>query len=331
MLANTDPRTASELAATYESQIKGKIVLTTGVSPGGIGAAFVTGIARAQPELLILAGRNLAKVQQTADSVSALGVKVRVLELDLISLSAVRAAAKELNSWDDVPRIDVLVNNAAVMAIDWAESPDGFDSQFAVDHLGPFLFTNLIIGKLLNAPAPRIVNISSDGHRLSPIRFDDYNFRDGEYYHKWLSYGQSKTANMLMAISLAEKLGPKHNLSAFSVHPGVVESNLADHLKLYGDDNPDMTLMLETDRFLGNAVGFEGFSGVTTCTSEVGANTYVYAAFDPEVTAHNGAYLQSCRLSDPWTDVVRPWATSPVEAERLWKLSEKLVGQEFSY
>lgn len=174
---NTDPRSASELAILYESQIKGKVVLTTGVSPGGIGAAFVAGIARAQPTLLILAGRNIAKVQQTADAVSATGVKVRMLELDLVSLAAVRSAADKVNSWDDVPHIDVLVNNAGVMAIDWEPSPEGYDSQLAANHLGPFLFTNLIMGKLLESPAPRVVNVTSDGHRLSPFRFDDYNFR----------------------------------------------------------------------------------------------------------------------------------------------------------
>lgn len=112
---NEDPRTASELAATYESQIKGKIVLTTGVSPGGLGAAFVLGIAQSQPALLILAGRNLAKVQQTADAISATGVKVRILELDLISLASVRTSAEKVNSWDDVPQVDVLVNNAGVV------------------------------------------------------------------------------------------------------------------------------------------------------------------------------------------------------------------------
>ncbi|KAI1142096.1 NAD(P)-binding protein [Hypoxylon sp. FL0543] len=331
MATNTDQRTAGELADTYAPQIKGKIVLTTGVSPGGIGAAFVLGIARAQPELIILAGRNLTKIQQTADALSATGVRARTLEIDLASLSAVRAAAEVVNGWEDVPRIDVLVNSAAVMAIDWAPSPEGYDSQLVTNHLGPFLFTNLIMGKLLKSSAPRVVNVTSAGHRLSPFRFDDYNFRDGEYYHKWLSYGQSKTANMLMAISLAEKLGPKHKLSAFSVHPGLVTSNLAGHLKLFGDDDSDMILMRDLDRIMGNAVGWTGFGGIIPCTPEVGANVYVYAAFDPDVAAHNGAYLLSCRLADPWTDTVRPWATSPVEAERLWKLSEKLVGQEFSY
>ncbi|XDG09082.1 hypothetical protein ABKA04_008697 [Annulohypoxylon sp. FPYF3050] len=331
---NEDPRTASELAATYESQIKGKVVLTTGVSPGGLGAAFVLGIARSQPALLILAGRNLAKVRQTADAISTTGVKVRILELDLISLASVRTSAEKVNSWDDVPQIDVLVNNAGVMAVDWAQSVEGYDSQLVINHLGPFLFTNLIMDKLLKSPAPRIVNVTSGGHRLSPFRFEDYNFRDGEYYHKWLSYGQSKTANMLMAISLAEKLGRKHNLAAFSVHPGVVPSNLSSHLKLFGEDDSDMILMRDIDRVMGNGVGWTGFGDVLPSTPEVGANVYVYGAFDPDVTffeAHNGTFLLSCRLADPDKDTVRPWATSSVEAERLWKLSEKLVGQIFPY
>ncbi|KAI1209552.1 NAD(P)-binding protein [Annulohypoxylon truncatum] len=328
---NKDPRTASELAATYESQIKGKIVLTTGVSPGGIGAAFVLGIAQSQPALLILAGRNLAKIQQTADAISATGVKVRILELDLVSLASVRASAEKVNAWDDVPQIDVLVNNASVMAVDWARSPEGYDSQLAINYLGPFLFTNLIMGKMLKSPAPRVIIVTSDAHRLSPFRFDDYNFRDGEYYHKWLSYGQSKTANMLMAISLAEKLGQRHKLSAFSVHPGLVQSNLSSHLKLFGEDDSDMIPMRDIDRVMGNGIGWAGFGAVLPCTPEVGANVYVYGAFDPEVAAHNGCYLLSCRVADPWKDTVRPWATSSVEAERLWKLSEKLVGQEFVY
>jgi hypothetical protein len=110
---------------------------------------------------------------------------------------------------------------------------------------------------------------------------------------------------------------------------------------------------VEIDRIMGNAIGWADFGTLMPDTPEVGANTHVYAAFDPEVVgkpsivflfrldgddrspltaaAHNGGYLQSCRVSDPWTDTVRPWATSSLEAERLWKLSEKLVGQEFSY
>ncbi|KAH8647647.1 retinol dehydrogenase 13 [Xylariales sp. PMI_506] len=330
---NTDPRTVGDLAITYEFQIKGKIILTTGATVGGIGAAFPIGIARAQPELLILASRSIAKLQEVVKIIGKEhpDVKVRTLELNLASLSAVRAAADVVNGWDDVPQIDVLVNNAAVMATDWSSSPDGFESQLATNHLGPFLFTNLIMGKILNAPAPRVINIASDGHRLGPFRFDDFNFRNGDFYNKWLSYGQSKTANMLMAISLAEKLGPKHHLSAFSINPGLVITNLGSHLKLFGESNVDLVAMAEIDRLMGNAIGWGGFEGVTAVPPEVGANTYAFAAFDPDITAHNGAYLQSCRVSDPLKDTMRPWATSIFEAERLWKLSEQLVGQNFAY
>lgn len=172
-------KTGSELAVEHAAAIQGKVVLTTGVTLGTLGAGFVLAIARAQPALLILAGRSRSKNEETARAVAEQfpGVQVRTLELDLVSQAAVRAAAAIVNGWADVPRIDVLVNNAGVMAIDWAPSPEGLDSQLAINHLGHFLFTNLIMGKLLQSPAPRIVAVSSNGHRLSPFRFDDYNFR----------------------------------------------------------------------------------------------------------------------------------------------------------
>lgn len=171
--------TAEELVGHFPAEIKDKVVLTTGPSPTSIGATFVEAIARAQPALIILAGRNPSKLQKTADAISQKQpqVPVRLLQLDLGSLAAVREAAAEVKSWDDVPHIDVLVNNAGIMATNFALSPDGFENQFATNHLGHFLFTNLIMGKILASRSPRVVNVSSDGHRLSPIRWADYNFR----------------------------------------------------------------------------------------------------------------------------------------------------------
>jgi NAD(P)-dependent dehydrogenase (short-subunit alcohol dehydrogenase family) len=194
---------------------------------------------------LILAGRNVSKVDKVSQRLANdfPNVKFRSLKLDLGSLSAVRDAAKEVNQWADVPRIDVLMNNAGVMAIPWELSPEGFEGQLAINHLGPFLFTNLIMPKLLQSPAPRVINITSNGHRLGPFRFEDYNFGDGERYNSWLSYGQSKTANMLFAMSLAKKFGSKHNLGAFSVDPGLVATNLGTHLQLFGESNADMVSM----------------------------------------------------------------------------------------
>jgi NAD(P)-dependent dehydrogenase (short-subunit alcohol dehydrogenase family) len=171
---------ARNLARSYAPKIQGKVVLTTGVSPSGLGAAFLKAIAGSKPSLLILAGRNIAKVTETATQLAAenpeLSIETRILQLDLSSLEAVRAAATTVNGWSDVPQIDVLVNNAGIMAVDYALSPEGYESQLATNHLGPFLFTNLIIGKLLASAAPRVVMVSSDGHRLGSFRFNDYGF-----------------------------------------------------------------------------------------------------------------------------------------------------------
>lgn len=174
--------TASGLAADFASEVKGKVVLTTGVSPGGLGAVFAQSIAKSQPRLLILAGRNPSKVQETVQAIQSANasVEARVLELDLGSLAGARKAAETVLAWDDVPAIDVLVNNAGIMAVEkYQKTVDGYESQFATNHLAHFLFTNLIMKKLLAAGAPRVVNVSSDGHRLGHIRFNDYNFHVG--------------------------------------------------------------------------------------------------------------------------------------------------------
>lgn len=173
----TATTTSEEAAAAFASQIRGKTVLTTGVSPGGLGAYFVETIAKFQPRLLILAGRDVAKVAATEKVIASIapGVKTRVLELDLASQVQIRKAATEVNAYEE--SIDVLVNNAAIMACPYSTTPDGLESQFGTNHIGHFLFTNLIIGKVLAAgPGARVINVSSDGHKLSPIRFDDIGF-----------------------------------------------------------------------------------------------------------------------------------------------------------
>ncbi|KAL7800239.1 hypothetical protein V8C37DRAFT_398460 [Trichoderma ceciliae] len=318
--------TGDDLLRHLSGEIKGKVILTTGVTLGTLGGYFVETVAKAQPAGLILAGRNLEKSQKTADALRAAhpDVNIRTLQLDLSSFAAVREAAATVNSWQDVSHIDVLVNNAGLMATDFKLTVDGYELQFASNHLGHFLFTNLIMGKLLASRAPRVVNVASDGHRFNPIRWADYNFSNGETYNRWHAYGQSKTANMLMALSLAEKLGPKHGLTAFSLHPGVIGTSLGAHL----DFSVEAGEIAAVDKSLGNAEGWEAFKWKTP---ERGVATHVYAAFEPSLKENNGAYLENSHIADPYTDTVKPWATSKIEADRLWKLSEKLVGQEFAY
>jgi NAD(P)-dependent dehydrogenase (short-subunit alcohol dehydrogenase family) len=189
-------------------------VLITGVSPGGLGAEAAFSIAAQKPGLIILASRDVSKIAETAAAIEERhpGTPTRILKLDLASFAAIREAAKEVNAYTE--NIDVLINNAAVMACPYATTADGFEMQFGTNHLGHFLFTVLILGKLTKGTG-RVVNVSSIGHRRSPIRFGDFNFSDGETYDRWEAYGQSKTANILFSVELA-----KRGVNAFSLHPG---------------------------------------------------------------------------------------------------------------
>ncbi|KAI1412762.1 NAD(P)-binding protein [Hypoxylon sp. FL1857] len=319
--------TSDELVNDFGSDIKGKTILVTGVTPGGLGAAYAEFVSKGQPGLIILASRNLEKIKTVAEKVAAASpnVKTRALQLDLGSFAKVREAANTVNSWADVPIIDVVVNNAGLMGTDYFLTEDGFESQFGTNHLGHFLFTNLIINKILASKAPRVVNVTSDGHRLNPIRWFDYNFDEGKTYNKWHGYGQSKTANMLFSLSLAEKLG-KRGLQSFSVHPGTVEGT---NLGIYCNWDVDYPALMAADKALGNPQGWD--TSFSFKPQQRGVAPFIFASFAPNIKEHNGKYILESRIGDPYTDTIKPWATSPIEADRLWKLSEKLVGQEFSY
>ena len=149
------------------------------------------------------------------------------LLIDLASLESVENAAREVNGYKE--NIDVLMNNAAIMTTPYFKTADGFEGQFHTNYLGPFLFTNLILGKLLANPKSRIVNVSSSGHHFGPVFFDDYGFSDGKKYEPWWAYGQSKTAKILFTRELVKRYKNK-GLFSFSTHPGYVVTNLQAHV-----------------------------------------------------------------------------------------------------
>jgi NAD(P)-dependent dehydrogenase (short-subunit alcohol dehydrogenase family) len=187
-------------------------------------------LATANPKLIILAGRSKERASTTIDAIKLNhpSVGVSFVTLDTASIKSVRNAAAEIKTLTD--KIDVLINNAGVMAVPYSKTEDGLEQQFATNHVGHFLLTNLIIDQIIAAgPGSRIVNLSSFGHRRSPVRFDDYGFQNGETYDPWLAYGQSKTANILFSLSLAEKLKSK-GVRSYSVHPGGIWTGLGLHL-----------------------------------------------------------------------------------------------------
>jgi NAD(P)-dependent dehydrogenase (short-subunit alcohol dehydrogenase family) len=269
---------ASELVRHYAAQIAGKIILITGVSPGSLGESFVKQVAAAQPTIFIMASRSIPKMQGLIDELSIThpSIKVKPLALNLLSFADVRKAAETVNSWTDVPHIDVLVNNAGIMAVPYRQSEDGFESQFQTNHLSHFLFTNLVMGKILASKTPRVVTVSSGVHRVGHIRWSDHNFNEGKHYQRWLAYGQSKTANALMGLSLAEKLGSRGLLS-FPMCPGVSFTNLSAHgMDDLASFSADLT---EMDNLYGNK-SLWGMAEMKIKDLDQGVATHVFAAFD---------------------------------------------------
>jgi NAD(P)-dependent dehydrogenase (short-subunit alcohol dehydrogenase family) len=173
----------------------------------------------------------------------------------------------------------------------------------------------LILPRVLVSSSPRIVNVSSAGHGLTPFRFDDPQFKNGETYAKWIAYGQSKTANVLFSRELAKRYKDK-GLVAFSLHPGVIMTNLARDVKVEEFQEPIY------DAF-GNVMDL---SQTKWKTLPQGASTHIVAAFDPTIKNQSGSYLDDCQVAN---DHALPHAKSDEDAEKLWALSEELVGQKF--
>lgn len=227
----------------------------TGVSPKSIGASTVLNLASQSPGLLILASRTKSRIQEVADQITTTypGVRVETVLVDLGSQRSIRRAAADVAALTD--KLDILINNAGRVVTSRQATQEGIEQQFGTNHIGPFLLTNLLLPLLRKAAetnppgATRIVNLSSAGHRLSPVRFSDYNLEgkpvppeedhvkplpgafakctpDG--YKPIVAYAQSKSANILFTISLQRHLA-NHGIASYAVHPGCRLSLLLLH------------------------------------------------------------------------------------------------------
>ena len=257
------------------------------------------------------------------------GATVESGVVDLGDLASIRAfAASYLDTHD---AIDVLINNAGVMACPFGRTADGFETQFGTNHLGHFLLTALLSPAILRGTHPRVVTLTSAGHSRADVDLVDPNFETTEY-SPWIAYGQSKTANALFARELARRAGPQGLLS-FSVHPGGIITDLGRHLN--EELMNDMAEFSKARRPQPRprtpsgdaATGFE-FKSV-----EAGAATQVWAATAPDLADHNGAYLADCGVgvlgADPGVNGFLPYLLDDDHAAALWELSEQLVGTSF--
>jgi NAD(P)-dependent dehydrogenase (short-subunit alcohol dehydrogenase family) len=294
--------------------LHGRHVVITGASTG-LGEETTRAIA-AHGASVTMAVRDLARGEAAADRVRATvpNASLTVRELDLASLDSVRRfAAAQLAA---TPAIDVLINNAGVMACPFDRTADGFEMQFGTNHLGHFLLGVSLAPALVAAGRARLVSLSSRGHAFADVDLDDPNF-DHSPYEPFTAYGRSKTANALFAVGFQTRYGQR-GVTALSVHPGGIHTELGRHM------TPEVLSGLQQRiESMGRTFSWK--------TIPQGAATSCWAATAPELSAHGGAYLEDCSVAEVTDDPtaqngVRTYAIDPARADALWAASERWVG-----
>ena len=299
------------------ADLTGKTVLITGAS-GGLGAETARALASVGANVT-LAARDVPKAESVAASIRDSGVagNIQVTALELTSLDNVRDCAKRFLAENEV--LDILINNAGLMGCELTRTAAGWELQLATNHIGHFLLTCLLVPALRSAAPARIVNLSSAGHRLGDVDFDDPHFETRDY-DKWEAYGQSKTANILFTRELDRRLGAQ-GVRAIAVHPGMIMTELGRHLT--PEDVQD--LMSRGDPEGGRP---------TFKSIEQGAATSCWVASTPELEGQGGLYCEDCHVAEEKVDGasisgVSPHAMNAESALRLWALSEAWVGESF--
>ncbi|UIP06783.1 SDR family NAD(P)-dependent oxidoreductase [Erythrobacter sp. SDW2] len=314
--------TADEVLA--DKDLRGRTAFVTG-GYSGLGRETARAMA-ARGAHVIIAGRDAGKAEAAAQELreTVPGAQVDAITCDLASLASVRACGEEARSRFD--RIDLLINNAGVMACPHGETADGFEMQFGTNHLGHFVLTKELMPLVEKAAAAgsdtRIVNLSSRAHFMDRVHLDDPNFRNRDY-NSWLSYGQSKTANVLFTVGLQQRFGDK-GITAVAVHPGGIQTNLGRHMT-----EEDRAFMRSRMKARSDEEMLAAFK-----TIPQGAATTCFAATDPELQGRGGVYCEDCHVAkvddENPTEGVRSYALDPATADALWSLSEELTGTRFS-
>ena len=295
--------------------LAGRRFLVTG-SSGGLGLETSRALA-SRGATVVMAARDAAKNATAADTIRAgmPGADLELLSVDLGSLESVRGATREL--LNDGRPLHGLIANAGIMATPFALTVDGFESQFGVDHLGHFLLVRELLPLLVAGAPSRVVCVSSAGHRMGDIDFDDVNF-DRRPYEPFLAYGAAKTANVLHAVAI-DDLYADRGVRAFAVHPGVIQTELGRYM---------------TPEVLGTLMSriSERATEMTWKTPAQGAATSVWAATSPKLVGRGGEYCEDVEVS-PVVDDDAPdgigvarRAVDVGRAKALWALSERLVG-----
>jgi len=305
--------------------LTGRRVVITGAA-SGLGRESARALAAHGCVITVLArsGERSAGAKAELEALVP-GATVESGVVDLGDLASVRAFADTY--LDTHEAVDVLINNAGVMACPLGRTVDGFETQFGTNHLGHFLLTALLAPALLRGSSPRVVTLSSAGHSRADVDLVDPNFEATDY-SPWVAYGQSKTANALFARELARRAGSSRLLS-FSVHPGAILTDLGRHLT---DELINEMMAFARERSAAHREA--GAPELHFKSVPAGAATQVWAATAPGLEGHNGAYVADCGLgvlgADPGVNGFRPYLLDDDHAAALWALSEELVDTTFT-
>ena len=297
--------TATEVLSGID--LSGRLAIVTG-GYSGIGIETTRALAAAGAQVIVPARRR----DVAEEALRGLD-GVEVGDLDLADLDTVHAFAARI--LDSGRSVDMLINNAAIMAAPETRVGPGWEAQFATNHLGHFALTNLLWPALAAGSGARVIALSSIGHRRSRIRFDDLMFETG--YEKWRAYGQAKTANVLFAVQLDE-LAQDAGVRAFAVHPGGILTPLQRHLS-------------REEMIASGWIDEQGNQLLEFKTPAQGAATATWAATAPALEGMGGVYCEDCDVAEPADGPeagrgVQPYAIDRDEAGRLWTVSAELTG-----
>jgi NAD(P)-dependent dehydrogenase (short-subunit alcohol dehydrogenase family) len=292
----------------------GRVAVVTGAN-SGLGLITARELARAGAKV-VMACRNTSKGEEARFKVqdAVPSADVSVVSLDLADLASVRGFAARVAG--EHPQLDLLINNAGVMAPPRRTTVDGFESQLGTNHLGHFALTGLLLAPLLAAPAPRVVTMSSGVHRIGTIKFDDLQREHG--YNNWLAYGQSKLANLLFCFELERRArAAAVGLKSFAAHPGYAATNL---------------------QFAGPAAWYEkALMAVTNVviaqSAEMGALPALFAATVPDLPG--GSFIGPDGFMEqrghPHVVTAAGKAYDQQAWLRLWEVSEELTAVRYQF
>lgn len=306
-----------EAGSTAEDVIRdvdltGRTAIVTG-GYSGIGLETTRALARSGATVIVPA-RDTAKAAAALNGIE----RVELERLQLTDPASIAAFAERVVS--SRRAVSLLINSAGVMATPLVRDADGHEGQFATNHLGHFRLALALWPALKAAGGARIVSVSSRGHQIAGVDFEDIDFRS-RAYDKWVAYGQSKTANALFAVA-ADRRGKSDGIRAFLLHPGQILTDLSRHLsaqEIAGFDAVDREGRPQIDPARGMK------------TVQQGAATSVWCSTSPLLNDIGGVYCEDCDIAvvhggEAGRKGVSPWAADTELAERLWSISEQMTG-----